>query len=181
MSRSRADGRKTIPRKARQDQLIPREKKSGRQIRSLRSKKKRHTPEEQAHLDKIGRMKCIASEIDNVQQIGRTNIHHIREGYKSGQRASHWETLPLCEGSHQGLKDNTRLAFHKARRTWCHIYGNEIKLLAIVLARVGLTLEDIPRLRGSNPPWWDRYQRGGYDEEMPESIRKILILPQEDE
>lgn len=175
---------KHLSRKSRQDQVPAREKKGSIPKRTYMRRKKRPsaTPEERAHMGKVAKMPCYACEQDQRQDIEKANVHHIREGYKTGERASNWEVIPLGEGHHQGLQapvDKTKIAFHRSRRTFVLRYGNEIGILATVLARLGLSLEDIPRLRGSEPPWWEKYKRGGYDEEIDVETRRVLVFPQE--
>lgn len=175
---------KHISRKSRQDQVQARPAKRDLPKRAYMRRKKHPdaTPEEKAHMGKVARMPCYACEQDQREKIEKANVHHIREGYRTGERASNWEVIPLGEGHHQGLLapvDKTKIAFHRSRRTFVLRYGNEIGILATVLARIGLTLEDIPRLRGSEPPWWAKYKRGGYDEEIDAETRRVLAFPQE--
>ena len=62
-------------------------------------------------------------------------VHHIRSGQGQGQRASHFETLPLCPLHHR--EGGMGVAFHAGTRTWQAIHGTEAELLHKVLIRLG--------------------------------------------
>lgn len=138
------------------------------------------TPEEQAHMDAVARLECDACQQDGTPQKSRTCLHHIRTGYKGSQRASHWETLPECEGHHQGMLDPSRpVAFHRARRTFAARYGSEVAALKRTWDRLGLDFNQLPTLRGEEPPWWQDYLRGAFDDVLPEEIRSTLTSRKE--
>lgn len=171
---------KSVPLKARNSGNIRRHK-GPIPKRAFKTRPRPQTEAEREHSAAIHRMRCWACEVDKDPCPPPSAGHHIKEEYGAGQKASDWEMLPLCEGHHQGNIDRTRLAYHRAPRTWCARYGNQVVVLRIILARRGLTLDDIPRLRGSYPPWWGRYKRGYYDQDtsLPENTRRILTQPQE--
>lgn len=109
-----------------------------------------HTTREQEHLTKVACLGCLCCRMDR-RGVVPANIHHIREGYGLGQRASHFEVLPLCEGHHQGERyprDASKIAFHKDSETWRRKYGSERELVAFVN-------ETIARLDRDNPGWWE--------------------------
>ncbi len=104
------------------------------------------TKAEKLHLSKVAALGCICCAIDG-RGWRPANIHHIREGYGMGQRAPHMETLPLCEGHHQGLRDCSKVAFHKSPIVWREWYGEERQLVAAVNATIA-------KLDAANPGWW---------------------------
>lgn len=110
------------------------------------------TKAEKTHLSKVAAFGCLCCAIDG-RGWQPANIHHIREGYGIGQRAPHTETLPLCEGHHQGLLDTTKLAFHRRPAEWRARYGQERELVAAINATIA-------KLDAANPGWWiDRARR----------------------
>ena len=76
-----------------------------------------------AHLAKVAALPCIVCGAWPVE------VHHIRNGYGMGQRASDLETLPLCAPHHRTSLD----AFHAGPRSFEARYGTERELLAKVL------------------------------------------------
>lgn len=74
---------------------------------------------ERSHMDKVAGLPCCLCGDSPVQ------VHHIRAGQGGAQRASHFLTLPLCPGCHQGPQgvhgDKTMLRIMKK---------NELDLLA---------------------------------------------------
>jgi len=70
-------------------------------------------------MDKVAGLPCCLCGDSPVQ------VHHIRAGQGGAQRASHFLTLPLCPGCHQGPQgvhgDKTMLRIMKK---------NELDLLA---------------------------------------------------
>ena len=53
-------------------------------------------------------------------------VHHIRTGQGIGQRASHYETIPLCHNHHQG-KDGIHTM---GTKKWQERFGTELEFLA---------------------------------------------------
>jgi len=166
-----------VPVKARNLDDTTVQKKSRIPKRTIRKRKakRKATPQEQAHMNRVGKLPCIACLMDGNKT--RANLHHIRTEYGTSQRASHWETIPLCEGHHQGQIDNTKpVAIHRAERTFVIRYCNEVQMLKTVWDSLGLDFETLPILRGEDPPWWDGYQRGIYDQQVDVQIRLTLVM-----
>jgi hypothetical protein len=101
---------------------------------------------EKIHLNKVARLGCYCCRVDGDGEVPAM-IHHIREGKGMGQRASHFETIPLCEGHHQGNFDTSKLAFHRSPKKWRERYGRESEIVAGINAVIG-------RLDESDPKWY---------------------------
>lgn len=67
-------------------------------------------------------------------------IHHIRDGQGVGQRASHFEVLPLCPAHHQS--GGYGMAIHAGQDEWERRYGTERKLLKQIRTELKLTREE---------------------------------------
>jgi len=65
---------------------------------------------------------CICDEFGMVQN-SRTQVHHCFHDRFSSRKASDFDTIPLCEGCHQGMIDTTKLAIHREKATWRRHYG----------------------------------------------------------
>lgn len=82
--------------------------------------KRRANKAEREHLDRVAGLGCIV--------CGRpAGIHHITTGVGMGQRASHFETIPLCPDHHQ--HGGHGVAIHAGKKTWEARFGTELELL----------------------------------------------------
>lgn len=93
------------------------------------------TPEQQ-HLDKVAQLGCV---VCRNMKFGKSpaECHHIRDGQGSGQRASDYETIPLCSPHHR--TGGPGIAFHATgREEWERMYGMERKLLNQVRQELAL-------------------------------------------
>lgn len=124
--------------------------------RTMRKKRPKATPAEQAHMNAVTKLGCIVCRHHGITRFAK--IHHVRTGYGAAERASHWETLPLCQEHHQD--GGFGVAFHGGPRTWMAKFGTEIALLVEVYQRIDVSFETLPELRGSVPPWWHRFLDG---------------------
>lgn len=81
---------------------------------------------ERDHLNRVASLGCIVCR--NLG-YGETpaHVHHIRTGKGMGQRANHFETLPLCPEHHQ--HGGYGIAIHAGQKTWEANFGTEIELL----------------------------------------------------
>ena len=81
---------------------------------------------ERKHLDAVAGLGCIV-----CYNMGHPDtpacIHHIRAGQGMSQRASNYETIPLCPTHHQ--HGGFGVAIHAGQKTWEGIHGTEAELL----------------------------------------------------
>lgn len=96
--------------------------------------KKSPTKAERAHMDRVVALGCIVCD-----RLGHPDspalIHHIRTGQGTGQRASHYETLPLCPRHHHFY--GAGVSFHDDPKLWQELYGTELELLEEVYRSLG--------------------------------------------
>lgn len=65
------------------------------------TEKNHMTLEEKAHLSAVANLGCIICR--KMGYLGSpAEVHHIRAGVGKAQRASHFDTLPLCPEHHRG-------------------------------------------------------------------------------
>lgn len=76
------------------------------------------------HLQKVRELGCC------ICGAKPAHAHHIREGQGMGQKASDYESIPLCWYHHQGPQG----IHHMGTRAWQERYGREEKLLEVTLA-----------------------------------------------
>lgn len=124
----------------------------------IRSRKTPPTKAESAWMSRVAALGCICCASEG--KTTKAALHHVRAGYGRGQRASHWEVLPLCPDHHQ--YGGMGVAFHAGPRTWEAKYGSEVLLLALVYHALGENLAAVATRRGNEPPWWGALTRGAY-------------------
>ena len=94
------------------------------------------TKTERAHIIRVARLGCLA-----CTKLGhftpQAEIHHVRMGNGIGQRASHFDVLPLCHVHHR--TGGHGVAFHAGQRTWEAKFGTEAELLAQVRELMGVS------------------------------------------
>lgn len=74
-------------------------------------------------LKNVRQMKCCVCERFKEVQQSPTTAHHPIHDRHSFRKRSDDEAIPLCEGHHQGLWDNSKIAIHKEPKLWQETYG----------------------------------------------------------
>ena len=92
------------------------------------------TNSERIHLDKVARLGCIVCRRLGLG-VTPAQVHHIRTGQGMGQRASDYETIPLCPHHHTGPAG----VHGMGRKAWEREFWTEVDMLKEVL---DLILED---------------------------------------
>ena len=82
--------------------------------------RKQPTKDEKAHLDAVARLGCLICRAP-------AEVHHVTTGAGMGQRASHYDTIPLCARCHR--TGPVGVAIHAGKRTWEARHGSELQLL----------------------------------------------------
>ncbi len=72
---------------------------------------------------------CVVCHKYGELQTSPTREHHWITGRFSGLRTSNEETLPLCDGHHQGELDSDKIAIHRNPDDWEEAYGRDYDLL----------------------------------------------------
>ncbi len=85
--------------------------------------KKKANEAEREHMGKVAELGCMICEMPAC-------VHHITTGVGMGQRASHYDTIPLCPTHHQ--HGGYGVAIHAGKQEWERLYGTEVQLLAQV-------------------------------------------------
>ncbi len=83
------------------------------------------TQKEKDYLRDVAQLSCIACRI-NGRETTPVEVHHQREGVGMGQRASHFDTMPLCPLHH---RFSTEDSIHQARTAFVEKYGMESELV----------------------------------------------------
>lgn len=89
------------------------------------------TKAEKEHLSKVAALGCVACYLD-ANPGTWAEIHHPRAGAGKGQKASHFDALPLCPAHHRGTHHPAIPSIHLAKRAFIDRYGTEADLLEIV-------------------------------------------------
>jgi hypothetical protein len=95
---------------------------------------KSKTKAEKNHLERVVSLGCIVCK--NLGHMDTpAEIHHIRTGCGTGQRADNSRVIPLCHSHHR--TGGHGVAIHAGRQTWEDKYGTETELLVQVLYELG--------------------------------------------
>lgn len=81
---------------------------------------------ERRHLGLVAGLGCIVC-LNNGFPETSAEIHHPRAGQGMGQRASHFDAIPLCHTHHR--TGGHGVAIHAGQKTWEEKYGTERELL----------------------------------------------------
>ena len=85
------------------------------------------TGAEKDYLNRLAALGCIVCRNEGLYGVA-AEIHHIRDGQGMGQRAGHYQTVPLCAGHHR--TGGYGVAVHAGKKTWEARYGTERDLMA---------------------------------------------------
>ena len=91
-------------------------------------RKKPATKAEKEHMNKVAKLGCIVCRKQG-NLYSPAELHHIRDMTGMGQRASHYEVLPLCVMHHRIGKES----FHYSKKDFENKWGRQKDLLAEVL------------------------------------------------
>lgn len=91
--------------------------------------KKKANAAERRHLARVATMGCCVCRMP-------AEVHHITTGVGMGQRASHYDTIPLCHRHHR--TGGHGVAIHAGKRTWEKNHGTETEHLQRTREALGL-------------------------------------------
>lgn len=74
-------------------------------------------------LNEIRQRSCVICTKFHEPQRSPTAAHHVIHERYSGAKTSDNLAIPLCEGHHQGMWDNSKVAIHKNPQKWRELYG----------------------------------------------------------
>ena len=75
------------------------------------------------YLQAIREMPCCVCQRFGESQNSPTTAHHPIHDRFSTEKRPDSTAIPLCEGHHQGLWDQTKIALHKETKLWRETYG----------------------------------------------------------
>ena len=90
---------------------------------------------EKEHLSRVAALGCIVCRNEGLGETPAA-CHHIRTGVGRGQKASHFDVLPLCGHHHQTGGHGE--AIHAGQKTWEARFGTELELLEQVRRELGI-------------------------------------------
>lgn len=91
--------------------------------------KKSITADERRHIARVVALGCLANDCGRLAEA-----HHPRRGMGMGQRASHYDVIPLCEIHHR--TGGFGIALHMGQKTWEQKYGTEESLMELVAQKL---------------------------------------------
>ncbi|WP_372833088.1 Ref family recombination enhancement nuclease [Pontibacterium sp.] len=91
------------------------------------------TKDEKQWLPDVADLGCVVCRNAGFGQ-SPAEIHHVRTGQGTAQRASNKQVLPLCPPHHR--TGGYGVAFHSGQKAWEEQYGTETELLKQVESEV---------------------------------------------
>lgn len=91
-------------------------------------------------MERVAALGCIACLNKGYPDVP-AEIHHITTGVGMGQRASHFEVIPLCPEHHRWGGEN-KIAIHCGKVSWEYLHGTELELLAQVREMLGIEVPE---------------------------------------
>lgn len=83
--------------------------------------RKQPTKAERDHMARVAALGCLICQ-------GPAEVHHVTDGPGMDQRASHYDTIPLCPRHHR--TGGPGVALHAGEATWEARFGTQAELLA---------------------------------------------------
>ncbi len=105
--------------------------------RGLKDDKSGDDPE---YLALVRQLPCCICEAFGEVQHSPTEAHHPIHDRHSFEKVPDRESIPLCEGHHQGLRDTTKTAIHRGKKSWRMKYGSDRDYIAQTQDRVAALL-----------------------------------------
>lgn len=99
--------------------------------------KKPKPAKDRKYLAKVRELPCVICEEWGIEQTSPTAAHHCIHGRYSQVKSPDCMAIPLCEGHHQGLWDNTKIALHKEPGLWHEFYGDDVDYIHRTQERLG--------------------------------------------
>ena len=82
------------------------------------------------YLAAVRELPCCICEAWGMAQMSPTTAHHPICGRGSQRKRPDVTAIPLCDGHHQGLWDNSKIAIHRDRAAWVATYGSDVDWIA---------------------------------------------------
>ena len=82
-------------------------------------------PKDRRYMARVAKMPCVICEHFGETQESRTTVHHWIMGRGGNRRTPDNETIPLCDGHHQGMFDTSKTAIHREPELWREKYGTD--------------------------------------------------------
>jgi len=104
--------------------------------------KPKKAKKDSSYLGRVAALPCIICDMHGLPQNSRTTVHHSIHGRYGNLKKSDSNTLPLCDGHHQGMFDTTKVAVHREPARWKRLYGFDYDYIEQVRERAGHEGED---------------------------------------
>ena len=82
------------------------------------------------YLGEVRKLPCCVCVAFGMEQTSQTTAHHIFHDRFEGRKTPDRQAIPLCDGHHQGDRDTSKLAIHRAKEEWRELYGPDHEFTA---------------------------------------------------
>ena len=91
---------------------------------------KRADGKDPAWLARVAALPCAICHHFGLPQLSETQVHHCIHARFSFRKVPDRQTIPLCEGHHQGDFDKSKMALHRQPSAWKAAYGQDHEYIA---------------------------------------------------
>ena len=108
-------------------------------------------PSRPDYLAAVRELPCCICDAFGEPQMSATTAHHPIHGRASQRKRPDVCAIPLCDGHHQGLWDNSKVAVHRDPAEWKARYGPDTDWIAVTQDKLAHLLADRagnPKLKG---------------------------------
>ena len=96
-----------------------------------------------AYMELVAQLGCVACETHREVQNSPTTVHHVIHDRYSTRKAPDRDTIPLCDGHHQGDFDTSKLAIHRGKEKWRDRYGPDYSYIPATRAAVAAMMGEV--------------------------------------
>lgn len=87
------------------------------------------------YLGRVAKLPCAICYHYGLPQLSPTQVHHCIHGRHGFRKVPDRQTIPLCEGHHQGDFDTSKIAVHREPKAWKAAYGEDRDYISWTLDR----------------------------------------------
>jgi hypothetical protein len=94
------------------------------------------TGKDPRYIHALHNLPCVICDRYGEEQKSHTQAHHCIHGRGSFRKVPDRQSIPLCEGHHQGNFDTSKVALHRQPTRWKRLYGEDTQYIAATLDMV---------------------------------------------
>lgn len=101
--------------------------------KGMKPAKSKPSGKDPVYLGRVAKLPCAICHHHGMPQLSPTQVHHCIHGRHGFRKVPDRQTIPLCEGHHQGDFDTSKIAVHREPKAWKQAYGEDRDYIAWTL------------------------------------------------